>query len=102
MAPRMLRLGTKRLVVTTGLPPGAPGPESPLPGAAAINHTGGTMSDFEVFEASSFALQKGGALPLARLAYKTLVHPVGNPNPLGHLTPPAACPSSSSGTASPW
>ena len=29
-------------------------------------------------------------------------HPAGNPNPLGHLTPPAACPSSSSGTASPW
>ena len=30
------------------------------------------MSDFEVFEATSFALQKGGALPMARLAYKTL------------------------------
>jgi homoserine O-acetyltransferase/O-succinyltransferase len=30
------------------------------------------MSDFEVFEATGFALQKGGALPTARLAYKTL------------------------------
>ena len=30
------------------------------------------MSDFEVFEATGFALQKGGALPAARLAYKTL------------------------------
>ena len=30
------------------------------------------MSDYEVFEAPGFALQKGGALPVARLAYKTL------------------------------
>jgi len=30
------------------------------------------MNDFEIFEAPFFALQKGGALPLARLAYKTL------------------------------
>ena len=30
------------------------------------------MSDFDVFEATGFALQKGGALPVARLAYKTL------------------------------
>jgi homoserine O-acetyltransferase len=30
------------------------------------------MSDFEVFEAQGFALQKGGALPVAKLAYKTL------------------------------
>jgi hypothetical protein len=32
---------------------------------------------------------------------KCLVHLVGNPNPFGHLMPPAACLSSSSGTASP-
>src|ERR1700677_5228264 len=31
-----------------------------------------TEQDFEVFEASGFALQKGGALPVARLAYRTL------------------------------
>jgi homoserine O-acetyltransferase len=30
------------------------------------------MSDFEIFEAPGFALQKGGALPVARLAYKTI------------------------------
>jgi homoserine O-acetyltransferase len=30
------------------------------------------MSDFETFEAPSFTLQKGGALPVAKLAYKTL------------------------------
>jgi homoserine O-acetyltransferase len=30
------------------------------------------MSDHSVFEAPDFALQKGGALPVARLAYKTL------------------------------
>ena len=30
------------------------------------------MSDFEVFEATGFALQKGGALPTAKLAYKTM------------------------------
>jgi homoserine O-acetyltransferase/O-succinyltransferase len=32
----------------------------------------GTMSDFDTFDAPDFALQKGGSLPLARLAYKTL------------------------------
>jgi homoserine O-acetyltransferase len=30
------------------------------------------MNDFDVFEAKNFALQKGFALPVARLAYKTL------------------------------
>ncbi len=30
------------------------------------------MPDHDVFEAPNFALQKGGALPVARLAYKTL------------------------------
>ena len=30
------------------------------------------MTDYETFEARGFALQKGGALPVARLAYKTL------------------------------
>jgi homoserine O-acetyltransferase/O-succinyltransferase len=30
------------------------------------------MSDLAVFEAPDFALQKGGALPVARLAYKTI------------------------------
>jgi homoserine O-acetyltransferase len=30
------------------------------------------MSDFEVFEVPNFALQKGSALPMARLAYQTL------------------------------
>jgi homoserine O-acetyltransferase/O-succinyltransferase len=30
------------------------------------------MSDHEIFEAPNFALQKGSALPVARLAYKTL------------------------------
>jgi homoserine O-acetyltransferase len=30
------------------------------------------MNDYDVFEAPDFALQKGGALPVARLAYKTL------------------------------
>jgi homoserine O-acetyltransferase len=30
------------------------------------------MSDHSIFEAPNFALQKGGALPVARLAYKTL------------------------------
>src|SRR5215471_2319248 len=30
------------------------------------------MTDFKVFETANFTLQKGGALPLARLAYKTL------------------------------
>jgi hypothetical protein len=30
------------------------------------------MSDVAVFEAPDFALQKGGALPVARLVYKTL------------------------------
>ena len=30
------------------------------------------MSDFEIFESGGFALQKGGALPAARLAYRTL------------------------------
>jgi homoserine O-acetyltransferase len=30
------------------------------------------MTDFEIFEAANFALQKGGSLPTARLAYKTL------------------------------
>ena len=30
------------------------------------------MGDFKVFEAANFTLQKGGALPLARLAYKTV------------------------------
>ncbi len=29
-------------------------------------------ADYEVFEAPGFALQKGGALPVAKLAYKTL------------------------------
>jgi homoserine O-acetyltransferase len=31
-----------------------------------------TMSDHEIFEVPDFALQKGSALPVARLAYKTL------------------------------
>jgi homoserine O-acetyltransferase len=30
------------------------------------------MSDYEIFEAANFALLKGGALPAARLAYKTI------------------------------
>ena len=30
------------------------------------------MNDFEVFEARNFTLQKGSALPVARLAYKAL------------------------------
>src|SRR5580658_9328119 len=30
------------------------------------------MSDHQLFETPGFALQKGSALPLARLAYKTL------------------------------
>src|SRR5215471_11535121 len=30
------------------------------------------MTDFKVFETANFTLQKGGALPLARLAYKTM------------------------------
>src|SRR5260370_1080782 len=30
------------------------------------------MNDYEVFEAPGFVLQKGSALPVARLAYKTL------------------------------
>jgi homoserine O-acetyltransferase/O-succinyltransferase len=30
------------------------------------------MSDHSIFEAPNFSLQKGGALPVARLAYKTL------------------------------
>ena len=30
------------------------------------------MKDYDIFEAPSFALQKGSALPVARLAYKTL------------------------------
>ena len=29
------------------------------------------MSDFETFEAPNFLLQKGGVLPVARLAYAT-------------------------------
>ena len=32
------------------------------------------MQDFEVFEAPNFTLQKGSALPIARLAYKTVGH----------------------------
>ena len=28
------------------------------------------MSDYEIFEAPGFALQKGSALPVARLAYQ--------------------------------
>ena len=30
------------------------------------------MSGFEFFDVSNFLLQKGGVLPLARLAYRTL------------------------------
>jgi homoserine O-acetyltransferase len=37
------------------------------------------MIDYEVFEASGFALRKGGALPVAKLAYKT----VGTLSPAG-------------------
>jgi homoserine O-acetyltransferase/O-succinyltransferase len=30
------------------------------------------MTDVEIFEAPDFTLQRGGALPMARLVYKTL------------------------------
>src|SRR5579862_932059 len=42
------------------------------PDAGAVTGDSIGMSDFQVFETPGFALQKGGALPLARIAYKTI------------------------------
>jgi DNA invertase Pin-like site-specific DNA recombinase len=53
----------------------------------------------EVFE--EFASGASRSRPQLAAAL-TLVHPAESANPLGHLTPPTAFLSSSSGTASPW